>query len=220
MLPSFWICCICERMSSRVNWFFTSRWAMPSASFSSILSLACSMRVSTSPMPRMRWAMRSGWKRSKSSSFSPLPTNFMGVPVMWRMLKAAPPRVSPSALVRTTPVMASFSWKAPAERTASWPVMASATNRISTGAQAALMRASSSIRVSSRCRRPAVSRITTSQPFRTASCTAAAADGHRIPAVGAETGHAGVPGHHVQLLDGRRAVDVGGHQQRANGRSS
>ena len=174
MEPSFCTCWNCLRMSSRVNWFLARRLAMTSASFSSILSLACSMRLSTSPMPRMRWAMRSGWKRWKSSSFSPSPTNFRGWPVACLMLKAAPPRVSPSVLVSTTPVMPSFSWKAVALRTASWPVMASATNRISSGEVAALMRASSSIRVSSRCRRPAVSRITTSQPLMRASATAAA----------------------------------------------
>ncbi len=172
MLPSFCICRIWPSMSSRVNWFFTRRWAMRWASPSSIFSLACSMRVRTSPMPRILWAMRSGWKRSKSSSFSPLPANLMGCPVMCLMLKAAPPLVSPSVLVRITPVMPSFSWKAPAERTASWPVMASATKRISAGAVAALMRASSCMSTSSRCRRPAVSRITTSQPLWRASSTA------------------------------------------------
>ena len=30
-------------------------------------------RLSTSPMPRMRLAMRSGWNTSRSSSFSPVP---------------------------------------------------------------------------------------------------------------------------------------------------
>ena len=32
-------------------------------------------------MPRMREAMRSGWKGSSMSSFSPVPTNLMGLPV-------------------------------------------------------------------------------------------------------------------------------------------
>ena len=39
---------------------------------------ACSMRVSTSPMPRIRLAIRSGWKTSKSSSFSPVDANRIG----------------------------------------------------------------------------------------------------------------------------------------------
>ena len=34
-----------------------------------------------SPMPRMREAIRSGWKTSKSSSFSPLDANMIGRPV-------------------------------------------------------------------------------------------------------------------------------------------
>ncbi len=42
---------------------------------------ACSIRVSTSPMSRMREAIRSGWKTSKSSSFSPVEANRIGTPV-------------------------------------------------------------------------------------------------------------------------------------------
>ena len=79
----------------------------------------------------MRETMRSGWKGSKASGFSPVPRNLMGAPVTWRMERAAPPRASPSILVRMTPVRARRSWKALADLTASWPVMASATKRIS-----------------------------------------------------------------------------------------
>ena len=49
---------------------------------------------------------------------------------------AAPPRASPSILVRITPVMPSRLWNSSADLTASWPVMASATNRISIGFRA------------------------------------------------------------------------------------
>ena len=98
----------------------------------------------------------------------------MGLPVTWRTDRAAPPRASPSILVRTTPVMSRRSLKAAATVTASWPVMASATKRISPGAQPALMAASSSMRASSMCRRPAVSSSTTSWPVRLASARAAA----------------------------------------------
>ena len=57
----------------------SSRPASASNAFS-----ACSMSVSMSPMPRMREAIRSGWKTSKSSSFSPLDANITGRPVTLR----------------------------------------------------------------------------------------------------------------------------------------
>ena len=46
--------------------------AASSACSASKTCSACSISVSTSPMPRMRLAIRSGWKTSKSSSFSPV----------------------------------------------------------------------------------------------------------------------------------------------------
>ncbi|CSH94642.1 Uncharacterised protein [Vibrio cholerae] len=52
----------------------------------------------------MREAIRSGWKGSKASVFSPTPINLIGLPVIWRTDNAAPPRASPSTLVRITPV--------------------------------------------------------------------------------------------------------------------
>ena len=55
-------------------------------------------------MPRMRDAMRSGWNTSMSDSFSPMPQNLIGLPVTALMDSAAPPRVSQSSLVSTTPV--------------------------------------------------------------------------------------------------------------------
>ena len=48
--------------------------------------------------------MRSGWKGSMSSSFSPTPANLMGLPVTALTESAAPPRASPSSLVSITPV--------------------------------------------------------------------------------------------------------------------
>ena len=41
------------------------------------------------------------------SSFSPTPANLIGLPVTWRTDSAAPPRASPSSLVRMTPVSGS-----------------------------------------------------------------------------------------------------------------
>ena len=89
--------------------------------------------VSTSPMPRMRLAIRSGWKTSKSSSFSPVDANRIGTPVTSRTDSAAPPRASPSSLVSTTPVKPTPAPNASAVVTASWPIMASRTNSVSSG---------------------------------------------------------------------------------------
>ena len=72
-----------------------------------------------SPMPRMRSAMRSGWKTSSASIFSPVPTNLMGLVTTVRMDRAAPPRVSPSSLVRITPSISRRSLKVLAVLTAS-----------------------------------------------------------------------------------------------------
>ena len=56
--------------------------------------------------------MRSGWNTSRPSIFSATPTNLIGAPVTWRTDSAAPPRASPSSLVRMTPVSGSASRKA------------------------------------------------------------------------------------------------------------
>ena len=116
-------------------------------------------------MPRMRDASRSGWKASSASIFSPMPRNLIGLPVTSRIDNAAPPRASPSVFVRIIPVNASASLNAFEVFTASWPVMLSATNRVSTGSIAACTALISAIISSSTCRRPAVSMMTTSQPF-------------------------------------------------------
>ena len=84
-------------------------------------------------MPRMREAIRSGWKTSKSSSFSPVDANMIGRPVSCATDSAAPPRASPSSLVSTTPSKPTPSRNACAVVTASWPIIASTTNRISSG---------------------------------------------------------------------------------------
>ena len=74
-----------------------------------------------SPMPSIWPTSRSGSNGSSLSSFSPLPTNLIGTPVTLRTDSAAPPRASPSSLVRITPSSSSALLKASAEATASWP---------------------------------------------------------------------------------------------------
>ena len=146
------------------NLFSIIRRAVSSAAFSSAASWARSIRLRISPMPRMRLAIRAGWKGSRSSSFSPVPWNLMGLPVTASTDRAAPPRVSPSVLVRMMPSTPTFSLKVWATLTASWPAMASTTSRVSSTGTACLIWTSSSISTSSICRRPAVSRITMSLP--------------------------------------------------------
>ena len=83
-----------------------------------------------SPMPRMRLARRSGWNRSKSSTFSPVEAKAMGLPTTSFTDSAAPPRASPSSLVRMTPSRARVAPNDSATVTASWPVMASTTRNV------------------------------------------------------------------------------------------
>ena len=110
-------------------------------------------------MPRMREAMRSGWKASSPSIFSETPTNLIGWPVTCRTESAAPPRASPSSLVSTMPVSGSASLNA---RAASWPCIESTTKSVSFGFTAACNAFTSAIIASSMARRPAVSTISTS----------------------------------------------------------
>ena len=113
-------------------------------------------------MSRMRDAIRSGWKTSKSFTPSPVLANMIGRPVTEATDSAAPPRASPSSLVSTTPVTSTPSWKAWAVSTAAWPIIASMTNSTSSGWIAARMSAACCMRSASMARRPAVSTMTTS----------------------------------------------------------
>mmetsp|Transcript_3801 Transcript_3801/g.9654 ORF Transcript_3801/g.9654 Transcript_3801/m.9654 type:complete len:208 (+) Transcript_3801:1255-1878(+) len=82
-------------------------------------SSAFSTSVSTSPIPRMRDAIRSGRNSSKSPMPSPIEMNLTGFPVMAFMVSAAPPLVSPSILDRSAPVMPTLSSKTLARDAAS-----------------------------------------------------------------------------------------------------
>ena len=161
--PIFCICTICCLKSSRSNplpdFNFLANF---SASATSTFFCTSSISDSTSPMPRIREAMRSGWNGSSPVSFSPTPANLIGLPVTWRTESAAPPRASPSSLVSTMPVSGSASEKALATLTASCPCIESTTNRVSMGFNAACRSRISFIISSSMARRPAVSTISTS----------------------------------------------------------
>ena len=142
------------------------------ASSASNCSWAFSTKETISPIPKIRSAIRSGWNTSRASSFSPVPTNLIGLLTTVRIDNAAPPRVSPSSLVRITPSKFRRSLNSFAVFTASCPVMASTTKRVSSGSIAFLMAAISFIICSSIAKRPAVSTITTSLPVARASFTA------------------------------------------------
>ncbi len=88
------------------------------ASSTSIVSAAFSTRPMTSPIPKIRLARRSGTNASNWSSFSPVPTNLIGRWVTSRIDNAAPPRASPSSLVKMIPVISSASLKCVATLTA------------------------------------------------------------------------------------------------------
>ena len=89
--PIFLSCCIWLRKSSRVKSSPAMTFpAIFSASLESNAFSACSIRVSTSPMSRIRDAIRSGWNSSKSVSFSPVEPNMIGTPVTVTTDSAAP----------------------------------------------------------------------------------------------------------------------------------
>ena len=113
--------------------------------------------------------MRSGWKTSSESGFSPMETNLMGLPVTSRTESAPPPRASPSSLDMMTPSKSTRLANSVTTLTMSWPVMASTTMRIWSGLTACLMATASCIISSSICRRPAVSTMTMSFRWSTAS---------------------------------------------------
>ena len=218
--PSLRTCCICSRKSSRVNsppWPVSLAAALSACSWSKVFS-ACSIRVSTSPMSRMREAIRSGWKTSKSVSFSPAEANITGLPVIAAIDSAAPPRASPSSLVRTTPSYPTPSRNACAVLTASWPIIASTTKRTSSGLTASRMSAACCISSASTPRRPAVSTMTTSWSVRRASSIEARATATGsptpLPGSGAKTGDAGALAVDLELVDGVGALQVGGDQHR------
>ena len=102
-LPIFLIWLICPRKSLKSNLFLAIFFCSRRASSSSYCSWARSTSETTSPIPRIRSAIRLGWKASIASIFSPVPMNLIGLVTTVRILRAAPPRVSPSNLVSTTP---------------------------------------------------------------------------------------------------------------------
>ena len=174
--PIFFISTSWSRKSSRVNSSpFLNFWAIFSAFSWSTLRCKSSISDSTSPIPRIREATRSGWNGSNASVFSPTPRNLIGFPVIWRIDNAAPPRASPSTLVKMIPVNGKASLNALAVFAASWPVIASTVKSVSIGLSVAWSCLISSIISLSTCKRPAVSTINTSKKLSFACFNAASA---------------------------------------------
>ena len=73
--------------------------------------------------------MRSGWNSSKSSSFSPVEANTIGLPTTSLTDSRAAARVAVE-LGQDHAVESSVWWNASATPTASWPVMASITRKV------------------------------------------------------------------------------------------
>ena len=210
--PILRICLSWSRKSSSVNWFLRSLRSSAAASSSSTACSAFSMNDRTSPMPRIRWAMRSGWNFSKSPSFSPVEANMIGLPVTALTDSAAPPRASPSSLERITPSNCATSSNCSATLTASWPVIASTTSRTTCGLDALLDVRRAPPSAPRRCAGGrAVSTISTSLPSRLAwsSAQPAMSTGSLVGALLVD-GRAGLGADLDELLDGGRAVDVAG----------
>ena len=158
--------------------------------------------------------MRSGWKTSSASSFSPVDANLIGLPVTALTLSAAPPRASPSSFVRTTPSKAMRSSKACATLTASWPVIASTTSRTLSGFASSRTRSSSSISSSSICSRPAVSTITVSRPSLRARSRPLRVASTASFVSRAVDGHLDLLAELLELVDRGGALQVGGDEAR------
>ena len=167
--PILRICRFISMKSLSVRFARIMRSACSCSTSSCCTLTALSMRLTTSPIPRMRFAIRSGWNSSSESGFSPDEMNLIGLPVTCLMESAPPPRASPSIFDMMTPSKSTRWENALATFTTSWPVIASTTMRIWSGFTARLMFSASSIISSSTCKRPAVSTMTTSRRLSMAS---------------------------------------------------
>ena len=114
-----------------------------------------------------------------------------------------------------TPSKLTFSAKAAATLTASWPVMASTTISIWSGLTASRIAAASAIISSSTCSRPAVSTITKSRSVSTACANAGLGDSHDVGSLAAVDRDVELLAERLELVDGCRPVDVAGDHQRA-----
>ena len=193
---------------------------------------ACSIRVRTSPMSRMREAIRSGWKTSKSSTFSPVEANMIGRPV--------------TVAHRQRRATAGVAVELGQDDTGEVDALLERLGRLDRGLADHRVDDEQHLvgldRVADvggllhevlrrRASRPAVSTMTTScwraracsmpaRPPRPGRRTSGALTGSTprrpptLPRSGANTRHAGPLADHLQLVDGVRALQVGRDQHR------
>ncbi len=157
--------------------------------------------------------MRSGWNASKSSSFSPVPANRIGLPTTSFTESAAPPRASPSILVRITPVRPTASSNSVATFTASWPVIASTTSRVSLGFTrvADLAQLVHELGVDLQTTGGVDDHDVASEARR--FFERASRHAHRVGGLGVHR-HVDPLAEHAQLLDRGGPLEVGAHEQR------
>ena len=142
----------------------------------------------------------------------------IGLPVTRAMDRAAPPRASPSSLVSTTPSKPTPSANALAVSTADWPIMASTTNRTSSGLTASRM-SRGLLHQFGVDAQPAggVDDDHVVQPaLRLGDRGPGHRDGitHPVPRLGGEDVHPGPLPDDLQLVDRVRTLQVGRHEQR------
>ena len=205
----------CLRKSSSVNSFLRSLRSSSLASSSSTCASAFSMSDMTSPMPRIRWAMRSGWKRSNWSSFSPVDAKRIGLPVtaLTRQRGAAAGVAVELAHDHAVELDGVGELLGDVDRVLAGHRVDDEQDRVRLD-RACGCRTSSSISASSTCRRPEVSTMSTSLPSRLGAVQRPARDVDRV-AVGALLVDVGADlrADLDELVDGGGAVDVAGRQR-------
>ena len=167
--PIFFICCNCLLKSSKSKLPLDIFSAIASASFSSNSCSAFSTIPTMSPISNILSANLLAEKTSISCIFSPTPKYLIGFPIVFVILKAAPPFESPSTLVNMVPVISTYSKNAFATLIDSCPIMASVTNKVSAGIVRFLISFSSCNSFSSTFVLPEVSKMITSLTFFLAS---------------------------------------------------
>ena len=187
----------------------------PSRRVSSTSRPAFSISVRTSPMPRIRAASRSAWKRSNASSCSPVEANMIG------LAGDRPHRQRGAAAGVAVELGQHDAVQANRRRELLGDVdRVLAGHRVDDEQRlvglhrAAATAVSSSISSASTCRRPAVSTISTSLPAVRARSSAqrAISTGDDLrPAL--VDGRAGALAEHDELLDRRRALRVARHER-------
>ena len=168
-------------------------------------------------MSRMRPPCGRGGRGSRPVS-SPVDANMIGRPVTPTTDNAAPLRASPSSLVRTTPSTPTCSLNSTAVLTASWPIIASTTNRVSAGRHGVpyVAQLAHQFRVDGKPARGVDDDDVVQLQFGFPQRAAGHVDGIADPVAGFGREHhdPGLLAHDLELIDRVRPLQVGGHEHR------